>query len=216
MKCFNTIIPMLCLTLCAATATAQKPFTEGVLIYNVNLTSPDNEPIKGVYVYSFKDVELKKELKLDNGYVDVMLVNTAKNTVYTLQNHDGQKFAIQLSMEDLLTKQQRYKGYSVSIEENAGKKLAGCVILKGKVTYKDGGQSEVLFTKEWQPTMSVAYNRFPEAQFMPLQFSISEASGMNMLFEANSIEPGPVPSSVFRIPNDYKMISYEEYKQLSR
>ena len=38
---------------------------------------------------------------------------------------------------------------------------------------------------------------------------------MTMTFEASKIEAQPVENAVFRIPADYKIISYNEYKEMS-
>ncbi len=63
----NFIHLLLCLMLAGFTATAQKPFTEGVIVYNVELVSPDNTSVKGIYTFSIKDAMIKKELVLENG-----------------------------------------------------------------------------------------------------------------------------------------------------
>ncbi len=212
----QAIILLLSLTLCVKAATAQKPFAEGMLVYNVKLTSADNVSFSGVYTFLIKDGEIKKELKLDNGYHDVTLINCKKNSVYTLQSGNGKNYAIQLSMDDLLQTQEKFKGFSITDEQNTSKQLSGFDIYRGVVIYRDSVRSEILYATEWRPAQSVMFNRFPGAQFMPIRFSYKEESGISMIFEAVKVEPGPVASSVFRIPADYKMISYEEYKQLSK
>jgi hypothetical protein len=39
---------------------------------------------------------------------------------------------------------------------------------------------------------------------------------MTMVFEIEKLEQGPIENAVFRIPPDYRMISYDEYKELSK
>lgn len=209
-------ILLLCLLVFAGSAVAQKPFTEGTIIYRVALTTPDNQTIKGIYIFSIKEAELKKELKMDNGFEDITLLNCDKHTIYTLQNRDGKKYAIQLSMDDLHSKQEKYKGFTVESETEQKRPLAGVTVYKGKLRYKDGSRNEIIYTKEWKPVQAVTFNRFPDAPFFPLSFSYKEASGISMRFDAEKMDITPVATSTFQIPPDYKMISYEEYKQLNK
>ena len=62
----------------------------------------------------------------------------------------------------------------------------------------------------------ITYERFPNTKFLPLSFSYKDENGMTMLFDAEKVEAAPVENAVFRIPPDYKMISYKEYKELSQ
>lgn len=212
----NGLILLLCLMLSAGSAGAQKPFTEGTLTYRVELTTPDNQVIKGIYIFYIKDGEIKKELKMDNGFEDITLLNCEKRTIYTLQSRDGKKYAIQLSMDDLVSKQERYKGFTVESEADEKRTIAGVPVYKGRLKYKDGANTEILYTKEWRPVAAVTFNRFPDAPFFPLCFAYQEANGISMKFDAEKMDVTPVATSAFQIPPDYKMISYEEYKQLNK
>lgn len=216
MKYYSVLISMLCLTLCVNVVAAQESFTEGVLVYKVTLTTPENVSISGDYTFSFKDAEIRKELNLDNGFRDITIYNCNTAKIYTLQRDNRKKYAIQLSMEDLLAKQAKFKGFTISNEVLAAEKIAGYPVYKGTVNYKNGTKSEIHYTKQWKPAQAATYNRFPEAQFFPLRFFYSEDNGISMLFEAQKMEACPVSSSVFRIPKDYKMISYDEYNQLRK
>jgi hypothetical protein len=213
MRTGNIFLLVCCLLLAGFSSTAQRTFTEGEVIYRVQLTSPDNTTVSGLYIFTIKDAEIKKELRLDNGYVDITLLNCANNTVYSLQNRNGTKYAIELSMAELLQKQQRYKGFRLAGETVANQKMAGYAAYRAQVIYADRSATEIQYTKEWRPAQAVTFNRFPDAPFFPLSFYYNEPSG-NMKFNAQKMEACPVDAAVFRIPKDYKMISYEEYKQL--
>ena len=213
MKCGNGIILLFCLMVGGLTVRAQKPFTEGVIIYNVELVSPDNTSIKGVYTFSIKDALIKKELQLENGYVDVTLLDSDEQTIYSLQNRGGKKYAIQLNMAETIKKQQHYKGFRIADESNSGKKLSGLEVFNAHIVYPDGARSDVSYTKDWKPAHAVTFNRFPDAQFFPLNFYYNEAAG-TMNFIATKMEACPVASAQFRIPSEYKIITYDVYLQL--
>lgn len=195
---------------------AQKPFTEGIIIYKVRLQSPDHQEYHGVYTFTIKGPHIKKELKLDNGFSDVIIMDCGQSTVYSLQNKDGKKYAIQLSMADMLKRQEPYAGFTMHNEENSKKNIAGYAVNKGTLNYKNGSLTDIYYSKDWYPQQPVTYERFPDARFLPMQYAYTDEHKIAMEFEVTKIEVGPVENAVFRIPADYKMISYEEYKQLSR
>ena len=180
------------------------------------MRSPDNRTYKGYYTFTFKGPHVKKELKLDNGFEDVVLIDCGTGKVFSLQNRDGKKFAIQLSMEEMSKRQQSFLGFTVADEQSDKTNIAGYDVSKGKVSYKDGSTAEIFYSKDWYPLQSISYERFPAAKFLPMGFSYTDEHGIAMEFEADKLSLEPVENAVFRIPPEYKMISYEEYKELSK
>jgi len=194
---------------------AQKPFMEGTVIYKVTLAANDGKTVSGTYTFYIKGNQVRKEIKLTNGYQDEVVMNCGTNKVYSLQNRNGKKYAVELSMPQMLKNQQKFSGFSLKNEVNDNRKIAGYSVYKANVNYSDGSSPEIYYTKEWNPTQPITYERFPNAKFLPMSFSYTNEQGMVMTFEAEKIEAAPVENAVFRIPPDYKMISYQEYKQLS-
>ena len=214
MKQGHIILSFLLLLSCTY-ARAQKPFTEGVIVFKVTLSSPDRKVFSGTYTFTFKETQIKKELKLDNGYQDIELINVGANTVYSLQNMNGKKYAIQLNISDIAKAQEKFAGYIINNEQGNGS-IAGCAAQKGNLTYRDGTVSEIYYTREWRPSQAMTFERFPDAKFLALNFSYKDTNGITMNFAADKVSAGPVESALFRIPADYKMISNEEYKQLTK
>ena len=210
-KLFIILIPLVCL---AFVAMAQKPFIEGTIDYKVRLETADKKTYTGTYIFTFKGGQICKELKLNNGYHDILIINTNNSTAVTLQAMNGKKYAIQLSMEEVAEKQKKYKGFVVKEDKSAAKKIAGYSAVKGVVVYQNGAVSEIYYTKEYYPDKGVCYERFPDAQFMPLSYKYTDESGFTMYIEAEKITSDPVENGLFRIPADYKIISNAEYRQL--
>ena len=206
---------LILLTVCTAAARAQKPFTEGTISYKVKLESTDHKIFNGTYTFTFKGGQIRKDLKLDNGYTNTELLNIPANEVYSLQSMNGKNYAIQLNISDIVKAQQRYTGYNLT-NEQGNEHIAGCAAYKASLSYKGEAPSDVYYTKEWRPSQSLTFERFPDAGFLPLNYAYKEDNGMVMRFEAEKISAGPVESSVFRIPADHKLISNEEYKKMSR
>jgi hypothetical protein len=196
-------------------ALAQKSFTEGVIIYKVKMV-PDQAKFKaGTFTLTIKGEQLKKEMKMD-GLDYVMVMDCSSQKGFSLQNRNGKKYAIELTMQDMLKDQEKFQRYSVITERNENKKIAGYMVFSGDLLYKDGTNVTVNYSKEWKPALAIAFERFPDADFLPLDFSYNDLSGIGMRFEAENIIPGPVENAVFRVPAEYKIISYQEYKALSK
>ena len=195
---------------------AQKPFTEGIVRYKVKLRSADNKVYKGMYTFTFKGPHVKKELTLDNGFQDVVLIDCGTGKVFSLQNRNGKKYAIQLSMEEIVKRQDAFNGFTLKDVESDRNNIAGYAVSKSKISYKDGSSAEVFYSKDWYPPQSITYERFPSAKFLPMEYSYTDEHGISMEFEADQLTLEPVENAVFRVPPEYKMISYEEYKQLSK
>ncbi len=193
---------------------AQKALTEGYINYNVKLESPDKKVFTGTYTFTFKGTQLRKDLQLSNGYRHVIILNSATNVIYSVQNINGKKYAVELAMDDVMKKQEKYVNFTLTNEEVQANHVAGCVAYKSKINYKDGSSADLCYTKEWYPAIPVTYNRYPDSRFMPLIFSYKDEDGIIMYFEAEKIEAAPVENANFRIPNDYTIISNAEYKQM--
>jgi hypothetical protein len=197
-------------------AYSQKPFAEGIIHYKVTLGTEDHQVINGTYTFIIKGSHIRKEIKLDNGYEDVLLIDCGSNKVYSLQVGNGKKYAVELSMSELMKNQDRYKGFVLENEHAGQRSIAGCSVFKGNIKYKDGSNYEIYYTREWEPSEPVTFERFPGPGFFPLYFSYKNENNLSMEFEAENITPGPIENAMFRIPPDYKMISNAEYKELNR
>ena len=215
MHCNNPVL-VLTFLLTGYAAAAQKPFAEGVMVYRVTLRTAENTSFTGTYTFTCKGSHIRKELKLNNGYQDVVLLDCGGNKSYSLQNNNGKKYAIELSLDDMKKKQERFTGFTIKAEEYTKEKVAGLPVNKATIVYHDGSGTDVLFSKEYQAPFPLVFERFPDARFLPLSFSYKDDNGMVMQFEAEKVAAGPVENAVFRIPPDYKLITNAEYKQLSK
>jgi|GEM_PF-619450 len=204
---------------CIPLVKAQKPFVEGHITYEVSMKVPDeNGKLKtysGSYILTIKGKQLRKELRMKNGYDDILIFNFENNTVYSLKSSTDKKYAIQLSMEEFAAKAEKYSDYTVR-KDNKEKMIAGTSAYKAEISYKDGTTIVVLLTKEWQPDNKLTFERFPDCKFLPLVFDYKNEDGTELHFQVEHVMANPVENADFRIPPDYKLINYNEYQQLSR
>ena len=213
----NIVLPVIVAFCCLGyRAYAQKPFMEGMIEYKVKLVTSEGRPFEGKFTFTIKAGRIKKELKLNNGYDYILLINSMNNTIYSLQTMNSKKYAIQLTMAEIEENQDKYRGFSLKEDRTTGRVIAGYTVFKGEVTYTDGSQAEIYFTPDWYPEKSITFDRFPDAKFMPLSYTYIDENGSSMHFEAEKINVLPVENAVFKLPSDYKVISHNEYKQLRK
>lgn len=206
----------LALLFCAVMpATAQKVFTEGTVSYRVVLESADHVVYKGFYTFTIKGDQIRKELRLNNGYENLEILNCGNNTAYSLHDQNGKKYAIELSMGDLKKRQEHFAGFTIKNETGQGKSAAGYAVYKGNISYPNGNFAEIYYIKDWYPLQPITFEHFPNCRFFPMSFSYTENNTV-MNFELEKFEPRPIDNATFRIPADYKMISNAEYRQMSK
>ncbi len=195
---------------------AQKPFTEGTIVYNVNVESPDKDiQTTGTYTFTIKGKQIRKELKMNNGYEDILICNSNAHTAYSLQKKADKKYAIQLDIDDIENKQNKYLGFKIS-GKGKDKKIAGYLAQKGQIAYNDGNTYVLYYSDELYPGDENMYDRFPGIKVMPLSFYYKDDKGMVMNFYAEKIKVEPIENVVFSIPSDYKIISHSEYMQMNK
>lgn len=200
------------------TALAQQVFKEGVLSYNVTIQGPADQyegvkEYKGTYTLIIKGAMQRKELKLDNGFSDVTIVDGNKDKVYSLREFGKKQYAIELDKNILKDKAKVWRGFSLS-SDGTQQVVANLEGHKGVITYPNGNTCDIYYSKEWQPGTDM-FEHFPDIQVLPLAYIINSTGGMDMHFKITSIDAKPVEQSIFRIPRSYKIISYEEYRQMN-
>ena len=219
MQQFFKAILLLIFTLSARHATAQSAFVEGTITYAVSIGPVAGgagfTEHAGTYIITVKGAGVRKELRMNSGYQNVILQNSNTGMAYSLQHAAGQNYAIQLSLADLRERQKPYEGF-VQNEADGTVTIAGQKCQKATVTYKDGNTSLLYYTTAWTTPNATLFDRFPGIRFIPLTFEYRNEEGITMHFAAERIEAQPVESAFFRVPPDYKVMSYAEYKALSR
>lgn len=197
---------------------AQQQLVEGELVYSVSIRKGgENEQFvkSGTYTIFLKGSAIRKDLKLDNGYSNTIIINNSDGLAYSLKESRGNKFAIQLKQQEMLDREKPFQDFVLISEDNQST-IAGFKAERGTAKYKNGTRSELLYTKELSLNQPYLFSRLPGISVTPLFFEIVNEDGTTMRFEAEKIVAKPVESSLFKLPTDYKLISNEEYRQLSR
>jgi hypothetical protein len=201
---------------------AQEPIQEGSILYKVSIydasSKTSNTKVSGTYLITFKGAQLKKELKLNNGYSDVLVFSNNMNTFYSLKTQGSKKYAIQLSIDDFINRNKNFEQYTLVNMPGETKTIAGLNAQKATITYNDGMSTNIYYCTDarWHPANKWLLEHFPDIKYLPLSFEYTGDNGMNTLFTAEKIDSEPIEDNAFKIPTDYKIISYAEFKQMSK
>ena len=191
---------------------AQKVLGEGTVVYKAVLTKPDGSRKEGTYTITVKNKQVRKDLKIGSDFENVQIFDNTEKA-YILRSMNDKNFAVEMSMADLLKKNERY--YDPEIKDAAeSKNIAGMKAQKAVITYKDGSTAELFYTKEWKADIPFAFERYRGLNGFPVAFDYKNDQGAVINFEVLTLDENVVESSNFKIPNGYKVISGEEYKKL--
>lgn len=197
---------------------AQKLFSEGIITYQVSIDPPDNAEgitqYSGTYTITLKGKNIKKELKLDNGFLVVML-HTSDNNIYSLKKSGDKKIAIQLDKDHMEKQYGRYNNFQITKTSSEKQPVAGYMGYPALITYKEGTTSEIIYTEEWKTETNV-FERLPGITVLPLNFKVQTDDGVILHFRVKHIDATLVESSNFKIPTDYKIMSNAEYRELKQ
>lgn len=195
----------------------QKVFNEGVIEYDLTVEpSGDQEGVvqyTGTYIITVKGNMVRRELRLSNGFGDITIQNENDKSIHSLRSTGNRNYAIQLDYNNVVYLKRHYEGYELK-KESGKDEIAGYKVFNGVITYRDGSNTDISYTKELRPAAFV-FEKFPNIDVLPLAFVYKSEGGTQMLFKAKSVKIEPVESGLFRIPTGYKLISYEEYQKIN-
>lgn len=200
-------------------AAAQQRFEEGVIVYSVSVGPLEGNAgyteHAGTYTITLKGPYVRKELRMNSGYQNVILENRNTGSAYSLRPANGQCFAIQLRERDLADRMQAYRGFSQKAEPGT-MTIAGQPCQKAMIQYRDGSTSVLYYTTAWTTNDSALIERFPAFPYIPLSFEYRNEEGITMHFAAEKLALSPVENWIFRVPPECKIISNAEYKAMRK
>lgn len=204
-------------TACAVTACAQKPFSEGVLLYEVYLVNADQAPDgatahtrKGIYRLSIKKEKVKKDFILDDGKnTRTSIADHQTGTRLVLREHQGVFYAIETGLES------GGRGRSSSLFTPSGntKILNGYKVVLGKLKLAGSGTIEGYVYPDYYLPYPAMLPRFDGMRGIPAEFTLTLNNGSRLHFELKALSEEPVLNATFSIPDSYRRISRDAYKE---
>lgn len=213
-KCTYLLSMLLCMnSLCSL---AQNNFIEGKIVYSVKIESVDPKQNKqfatGTLNLFLKGNVVLKELSLSSGFKNKMIFNASEKKAYSLRQIGEEKYALQLDAEQLKKKLEKCAQLNIQDYESDIKSIANFKTEKAKLTCNNNAPIVVYYTKEWLIANESLFEDFPTFNYLPLAYDIKNEDGSIFHFELQKIETAPMDNAAFKIPDGYKVITYEEYK----
>lgn len=199
--------------LSAATAFGQKSISEGKVVFEISY--PDMEldnqmsamlPTEST-VY-FKGGMSRTDIPMGMGMSSATIVNAKSGEMTQLMDMMGTKTAMKIQ-EDEKSKSKN----NVKFSYPAGtKQIAGYTCKKAIVTTSDSVSFEIYYTDQIT-ALSAANNEWKELKGFPMEYVLA-SGGFNMKMTAKSVSGEKVSDDLFKVPEDYKMMTQEEFRKM--
>lgn len=216
MPLYKKLIAACAACLLAIASAGQKSFVEGEIVYKVriekNLPDATLQTLTGTLSIRLKGNDVIKELNIDQGFRNTILLRGNAKSAYSLRSIGKNKFALHLDPEHITAKMQ--KCAQLHRQDLPGEVLTigGFRTEKARVSCNDAAPVTIYFTREWQVTNPYIFDDFPSFGYLPLSWDIINEEGSKLHFELLSIEAKPIDNAAFQIPQGYKVISQDEYR----
>lgn len=201
-------------------STAQKQFAEGMLQYDISITSSKEEaPIANslngatLLVY-LKPTSSRTEMKSTLG-TETTVYDDKTNRGFILKEYSGQKLMISMNGNNWNEKNKLYENLDFTIS-NEIVDIAGNPCKKAVATLPEGK----VFTVYFNPNITL-YNRsynnaFSQLPGLPVQYEL-QSGNLNFKYLLSKISYDAVAQSKFEAPKGgYRVMTYEENQQLKR
>lgn len=218
------IVSSLFLTALAIISFAQEKFTEGIITYQITITgkvpTAANEPAltetkSGTLTISIKGDNVREDIKLEDGYSHAQISNYATDKEVILQSINAARYAIEINLKD----QRRTNAACYDAEQQDGKgqkSIAGMDATESSLKYKNGTTMNFFYLAAYELKHPELFEQFPELKGIPAVYDVPMSNGFTTHFELISMQPEPIASAIFRIPEGYRIISRKEYDKLLR
>ncbi len=188
---------------------AQKNFTEGIITYTIYVDGKES----GLYIVTLKANNIKRDIVMQSGYSNISIYNSKTGTTTTINNKNGNKYALQLSAEEVKEQNKQFEN-ATYVNLNNKKSIANYMCEHSAVQYTNGVKNEIFFTNELLVTSDNLNTMFPGLNGLPLEYEIKTNNKQSMKFVAKKIEIVGVDNNVFNIPKEYKLITKEQLDKL--
>jgi hypothetical protein len=203
-------------TLLAPFAKAQEPLVEGTISYNVYLQPANGQESlgsqAGVYTLTVKGNQVRRELRMNNGYQSIVLYDGKAGSGHILQATPANKFAIALNAAEMAKRRVKWEGISYKTKGGT-ETVGGQSCTPTQALYPNGSVTNMCLSNV-PLAESFIYSRFPGIKTIPLNFDYQLRDGASIRFQLEKINVGPVETNQFRVPTDYKVLSSEELKNV--
>ncbi len=158
--------------------------------------------------YYVKGSQLRTEVPMPMGGDQIVIFDVKKNEGVMLMNMMGTKNAITMSSEYLEAEAKKLGSADPNITYYKDyKNIAGYRCQKAVI--EQSGTNSVVYFTDKIPNLGQNYKGL---RGMPLQYSTSQ-NGVESILTATKVEQKPISNSKFEIPEEYDVLTIEEFME---
>jgi len=208
------------LMLCTKVTTAQKPFVEGSLQYNITIISaksetPDINSLNGATLEVFlKPNQSRTEMKSSVG-VETTVFDSKINKGFILKEYSGQKLLISMNANNWAEKNRLYESLQFTISDERTM-ISGYSCKKATASLPDGKSFVVYFNPDITLSNKSYNNTFAQLPGLPVQY-VMQSGNISFKYTLSKITYEAIASAKFDPPKSgFRVMTYEENQQLKR
>lgn len=221
-KALNTIVLLLvCFVVFSGQAKAGGDEFNGIIVYNISYGETDIDPqmlamMPKTMKMKIKGESSRTEISMGMGST-IVVFNGETKSGFTLMDFMGQKYAMEMTAEELEQEIEKEPDMGVEITGET-KEIAGYTCTKAIVKSNEAGAENlemiVYFTDELGSGM-LNYNNplFKDVQGVMMEYSMKEGD-MDMTFSAISVTKKKVGDEEFEIPEGYNVMSMSDFENM--
>ena len=218
--CHSIILMMLLSTLVIQQSNAQKPFTEGSLLYDISIISSKSEApginaLNGATLQVLlKTSQSRTEMKSSVGTESTVFDSRLKKG-FILKEYSGQKLMISMNEANWIEKNLLYESLQFKITDERTM-VANYSCKKAIATLPDGKSFTVYFNPDILLVNKTYNNAFAQLPGLPVQYEM-QSGNISFRYTLSKISYDAVTSIRFDPPKaGYRVMTYEENQQLRR
>jgi GLPGLI family protein len=211
---------MLLSTLVIQQSNAQKPFTEGSLLYDISIISSKSEApginaLNGATLQVLlKTSQSRTEMKSSVGTESTVFDSRLKKG-FILKEYSGQKLMISMNEANWIEKNLLYESLQFKITDERTM-VANYSCKKAIATLPDGKSFTVYFNPDILLVNKTYNNAFAQLPGLPVQYEM-QSGNISFRYTLSKISYDAVTSIRFDPPKaGYRVMTYEENQQLRR
>lgn len=215
MKNSFLIVPLFLMV--AASAVAQKKFTEGTISYNVVINTGSDKPknadfLDGTTVVNYiKGDKSRTEMVSPLGALTT-IYDGSKNAIVILKDIGEQKYMITLTPGDWKDANKKYEGIIFTYEEGE-KTILEYKCKRAVAKLPDGTTYTVWYTPDLVPENKNFQYETRSLPGLAMEYETMNAKGEKTIYTVSKISFSPVQASKFDLPKTgYRVMTYAESK----
>jgi GLPGLI family protein len=219
-KLFRFTLILSAFVIAFSSITSAKGF-KGIITYKISfpgstINASTKAMLPKMMTYKIRDNFGRTEIDMGGMGKQIQIINGEEKIISMLYDLMGQKFCVTMSGEEI-EKEMADKPKPTIEYVDETKEIAGYTCKKAIVTVEDNNRKNsfiVYYTNELgSNTLNFDNSLFKDIDGVLLEFEIDEGE-MKMKLEAISVEKKNIPQSEFVVPEDYKVVTQDELKNM--